>query len=182
MLKPLYGQKHNNNGFPSEAYAIAIEAQKRFNPPVDSIITIIDMTKASTEKRLWVINTNNDSVLINTYVAHGKNSGDNYAVRFSNVPHSLMTSEGFYLTLNTYIGSHGYSLRLRGLEKDKNSNAEKRAIVMHGAWYVSEDFIKQYGRLGRSWGCPAVPDEEAKKIIDLIKNGSLLFIYTGKKD
>ena len=140
------------------------------------VITLIDMEKAGTEKRMWIIDIAQSKVLKRTYVAHGKNSGDNYATSFSNVANSYQSSLGFYVTGQTYHGKHGLSLRLDGMDTGINDNARQRAIVLHGASYVSDDFIKQYGRLGRSQGCPAVPVSENKEIISLIKDGSLLFI------
>ena len=145
------------------------------------LLTIVDFSKPSSEKRLFIIDVETEKILIHTYVAHGKNSGEKVANRFSNTDASYQSSLGFYLTGNTYSGSNGYSLKLRGLEPGFNDNAERRAIVMHGAPYVSEEVITSTGRLGRSWGCPAVSQKEHKKIIDLIKGGSCLFIYAPEK-
>ncbi len=145
------------------------------------IITIADLSKASTEKRLFVINIKTGEVLFQTLVAHGKNSGQQYATDFSNEESSFESSLGFYITTNTYSGKHGYSLRLNGCEKGFNDNAGKRAIVIHGADYVSETFIQQNGYLGRSHGCPALPAGLSKKIIEVIKNGSCLFVYSPSK-
>lgn len=142
-----------------------------------NIITIIDFSKPSTEERFLVIDLINKKILYNCFVAHGKNSGENYAKSFSNQSESLMSSLGFYLTAETYSGENGYSLRLDGLEKGINDKARTREIVIHGAAYVSREFIKKYGRLGRSWGCPALPTEVTREIIDLISGGSCLFIY-----
>lgn len=153
------------------------QLQKSGKIKKSATLSIIDFSKASTEKRLYVISLKDKKLLYNTYVSHGKNSGDNYAKKFSNKEGSLQSSLGFYRTLSTYYGKHGYSLKLKGLEKDINHNAESRAIVIHGADYVSSSFIKQYGRLGRSWGCPALPQNLKKEIIDTIKGGSCLFIY-----
>lgn len=147
----------------------------------DSILTIIDFSKPSTEKRLFVVDVRNMEVLFQTYVAHGMNSGTLYARKFSNVPRSNMSSPGFYLTSGTYMGQNGYSLRLEGLEKGINDNARRRAIVMHGADYASTGFIDMQGYLGRSYGCPAVPRQEAKPIIETIKDGSCMFIYSPSK-
>ena len=142
-----------------------------------NLLTIIDFTLPSTQKRLWVIDMVTKKVLMNTLVAHGRNSGENYATNFSNLAESYKSSLGFYKTSETYIGKHGYSLRLDGLEKGINDNARNRAVVMHGADYVSQDFIKAQGRLGRSQGCPAVSYADHKELINLIKNESCLFIY-----
>jgi hypothetical protein len=147
----------------------------------DSIISIIDFSLSSTKKRLFVIDIKNCKVLFNTYVAHGRNSGAEFARRFSNSPSSRESSLGFYVTGDTYNGDHGYSLRLEGEEKGFNSNAYRRAIVMHSADYVNEDYINENGILGRSYGCPAIPEDNYKSIIDEIKNGSCLFLYGPSK-
>ncbi|NIQ15818.1 MAG: hypothetical protein GTO02_15905, partial [Candidatus Dadabacteria bacterium] len=142
-----------------------------------SLVTIIDYTKPSTEKRLYVIDLYSKRLLFNTLVAHGKNTGENHAAYFSNEVGSFKSSLGFFVTLDTYFGQNGYSLKLKGLEDDFNDKAEERYIVMHGADYVSYDFIQEHGRIGRSWGCPAVPRHYTKSIIDRIKQGSPVFIY-----
>ena len=142
-----------------------------------NIITIIDFSKPSTNRRCYVIDLDNRKLLYQCFVAHGRNSGDNFAGSFSNEPQSLKSSLGFYLTAETYTGKHGYSLRLDGLEKSINDNARPREIVIHGADYVSQGFIDKHGRLGRSWGCPALPVEISGEVIDKISNGSCLFIY-----
>ena len=144
----------------------------------DNIISIIDFSLPSTEKRLYVVDLKNYEVLYNTYVAHGRNSGKEVAQSFSNKPSSNKSSLGFYKTLGTYIGKHGYSLKLEGLESGINDNAFERAIVMHGADYVSPGYIPKLGYIGRSLGCPAVSPKEATPIINTIKDGSCLFIYS----
>jgi len=147
-----------------------------------SLITIIDYTRPSSEKRLYVIDLYSGELLFNSLVAHGKNTGVEYAISFSNEVGSLKSSIGFFVTMDTYDGENGYSLKLKGLEEDINDNAEERYIVIHGAEYVSEDFIKENGRIGRSWGCPAVPVEIADSLIDTIKEGSPLFIYSNNNE
>lgn len=142
-----------------------------------SILTIVDFQKPSKDKRLWVIDLAHTKVLFNTLVAHGKNTGDDQALKFSNTPNSYMSSLGFYSTGNTYIGKHGLSLVLEGLDEGFNSNAKNRAIVMHGADYVCKEFIDENGRLGRSLGCPALPPMEHKKIIEALEGGTILFVY-----
>jgi len=146
------------------------------------LLTIVDFSKPSSEKRLFIIDMANQKVVYYTLVAHGRNSGENMATRFSNIDATHQSSLGFYVTGSTYNGGNGYSLRLKGLERGFNDKAESRAIVMHGAPYVSEQVVKSTGRLGRSWGCPAVSQQEHKKIIDLIKGGSCLFIYAPQED
>lgn len=141
------------------------------------ILTIVDYSLSSKENRLWVIDLKKSSIIFQSLVAHGRNSGNEFAATFSNKPESYKSSLGFYLTGETYYGKHGYSLRLDGLDKGVNSNARDRAIVVHGADYVSESFIKQNGRLGRSLGCLALSKELTKEVIDTIKNKSCLFVY-----
>ncbi|UZR92637.1 murein L,D-transpeptidase catalytic domain family protein [Chondrinema litorale] len=141
------------------------------------ILSIIDFSISSTKERLWVIDLKTGKVLYHTLVAHGRNTGVEYATKFSNIPSSFQSSLGFYTTGNTYIGKHGLSLYLNGQEKGINDNAKERAIVIHGAEYVSEDFVKQYGRLGRSLGCPALPMNLHKDIIKTIASNTCLFIY-----
>ncbi|WP_161891183.1 murein L,D-transpeptidase catalytic domain family protein [Pontibacter russatus] len=145
--------------------------------PARSILTVIDFTKSSREKRLWTIDLESKKVLFNTLVAHGRNTGEDKALKFSNRPNSYMSSLGFYLTDATYFGKHGLSLRLSGVDGKYNSNAMARAIVMHGADYATAAFVKQYGRLGRSLGCPAVPEEMSKEIIMAIKDKTVLYIH-----
>jgi len=142
-----------------------------------NLLGIIDYSLPSTTRRFWVVDLANKRVLFHELVAHGKNTGENMATSFSNKEGSLQSSIGLFKTSSTYVGKHGYSLKLVGLEKGINDNAEARAIVIHGAWYVSDDFAKKYGRLGRSWGCPAVSTTVAKPLIDKIKDGVLIFVY-----
>jgi hypothetical protein len=149
--------------------------------PVKSIISVIDFSKSSRQKRLWVIDLKNKKLLFNTLVAHGRGTGSEFAKVFSNEPNSFKSSLGFYLTSHTYYGKHGLSLKLNGLDKNFNSNANSRAVVLHGADYVSENFIKQYGRLGRSLGCPALPVEVTPTIIKHIKDNTCLYIYAPDK-
>lgn len=146
------------------------------------IITIIDFTKSSTEERFFVIDLERKILLFNCLVAHGKNSGENYAGSFSNESGSSESCLGFFITAETYNGKNGYSLCIDGIETGINDNARKRSIVIHGADYVSKEFIKKYSRLGRSWGCPALPADLSKEIIDCIANGSCIFIYCNNKE
>lgn len=146
------------------------------------ILTIADYSQSSNKKRLYVIDLKNKKILFNTYVAHGRNTGDEFAKYFSNKEGSLKSSLGFYITEKPIIGSHtGFSLQLKGVEKGINDNALKRAIIIHSAEYATEKFIKKNGRLGRSYGCPVLPPELNKSIIECIKDGSCLFIYNPDK-
>lgn len=175
--------KLNANNFPHPSQKSFIKALEGYVKLKEEgliqkdFLTLIDFSLSSTEKRLWVIDIKNNTIVFQSLVAHGRNSGNEYANIFSNTPESHKSSLGFYATAETYYGKHGYSMRLDGLEQGINNNARKRAIVIHGASYVSTTFIKQNGRLGRSYGCPALPKEESKELIDLIKDKSCLYIY-----
>jgi hypothetical protein len=140
-------------------------------------LAVIDYSLPSTKPRLWVFDVDRGRLLFEELVAHGRNTGERVAERFSNVEGSKMSSLGLFQTTDTYYGNNGYSLRLRGLDQGFNDNALSRAIVMHGAPYVSEAIAARLGRLGRSWGCPAVRQEVARVVIDTLKGGALLFAY-----
>lgn len=141
------------------------------------ILTIIDYTIPSSQKRLWVIDLAHKQVLFHTLVAQGKYTGDLVARYFSDKPESKESSIGLFLTGEPYVGHDGYSLHINGLEAGFNDKAEAREIVIHGAWYVSDSFAKRMGRVGLSWGCPAVPEDVVKPMIDTIKDGTFLFSY-----
>jgi hypothetical protein len=144
-------------------------------------LTIVDMDQNSRSKRFYLIDMVQHEVVMNTFVAHGKNTGVDVAQSFSNAMNSEKSSLGFYVTGNTYTGKHGISLRLSGQEKGFNDNAEKRGVVVHGAPYVNASRVNS-GYMGRSQGCPALPENEYSKVISLIKNGSVLFIYHSSED
>jgi L,D-transpeptidase catalytic domain len=144
----------------------------------DETLSIVDFSLPSSAKRLFVIDVKKAALLFNTYVSHGRNSGLATATEFSNEPNSFKSSLGFYITGNTYDGKHGYSLRLEGEEPNFNDNAASRGIVMHSAPYVNEALARGRGYIGRSEGCPAVPENLYKPIISKIKNGSCLFLYS----
>ena len=170
-----------------EAYSQAHKGYKKIQEEQNlnenkPYLTIIDYTLPSFKKRLWLIDMASNTILYNTYVAHGKNSGGIMAEKFSNTPQSYQSSLGFYLTGDTYHGKNGYSLYLRGLEKGINDNAMDRAIVMHGAWYANESMIKKFGRLGRSYGCPSIPENIHKELINSISQNTTLFIYHSSKE
>ena len=141
------------------------------------VLTLIDFSLSSNEKRLWVIDLNTNTVLFHSLVAHGRNTGEEFATSFSNSPESYKSSLGFYATAEVYNGKHGKSLKLDGLERGINSNARERAVVIHGADYVSNSFIQNNRRLGRSLGCPAIQLELTDQIIETIKDKSCLFVY-----
>jgi L,D-transpeptidase catalytic domain len=173
--------KLDEKGLSKNAFDLALKGynnlvKKRMVRNKD-IITVIDFSKPSNEKRLFVIDLKKDTVLFQSLVAHGRNSGFEYAKDFSNEMDSHKSSLGFYITMKTYTGEHGYSLKLKGCERGFNNKAYDRAIVIHGSEYVTEKFLKSAGYLGRSFGCPALPEKINKKIINVIKNGSCLFLY-----
>lgn len=155
---------------------VNLKASGRLTSAQD-IITICDYTLSSNLKRMWILDLKANKLLLNTYVAHGQGTGEEFATTFSNKENSHQSSIGFYLTGDTYQGQHGLSLYLHGMDENYNSAAYQRAIVLHGAHYVSESFIQQNKRLGRSWGCPAVSNELAPEIINLIKGGTCLFSF-----
>lgn len=176
----IYDGLHGNvEALPSrEVLTMAIQGWSKMKDNLKSkVLTVIDFSLPSTSKRMWIIDPEKGEILLNSVVSHGRNSGELMAKSFSNQPESFKSSLGFYKTAETYSGKHGYSLRLDGLEKGFNDQARNRAIVIHGADYAKEEFAKSVGRLGRSLGCPALPSELSAKAIDLIKDGSLLFIF-----
>lgn len=159
------------------AFSAATCAVRAGSAPAPATLTVIDYSKPSTEKRLWVFDMRTREVLYEELVAHGEGTGELFATSFSNESETHRSSLGLFVTEETYVGKNGYSLRLNGLERGVNDRARERAIVMHGAPYVSEAFAQARGRLGRSWGCPALREAVARKVIDLVKGGSLLFAY-----
>ena len=140
-------------------------------------LAVIDYSRPSNKPRLWVFDAADGRLMYEELVAHGRNTGEHLAQKFSNIEGSKMSSLGLFRTANTYYGSNGYSLRLHGLEQGFNDKAMVRAIVMHGAPYVSEAAVERFGRLGRSWGCPAVRQEVAREVIDTLKGGAVVFAY-----
>jgi hypothetical protein len=159
---------------------LALEAQqcaKASGMPASGRLAVIDYSLPSTTERLWVFDLEKASLLFHELVAHGRNSGENMTTHFSNRMNSRATSIGLFRTGETYEGSNGYSLRMDGLEAGVNDKAQQRAIVMHGASYVNESVVEKFGRLGRSWGCPAVRMGMARQIIDSLKGGQFVFSY-----
>ncbi|HPE77879.1 MAG TPA: murein L,D-transpeptidase catalytic domain family protein [Draconibacterium sp.] len=169
-------------GLSKEAYQFAVKGFNKLKEQGQllnsSILTIIDFSQSSNNKRLYVIDLYKKALLFNTYVAHGKNTGNEFAEKFSNIPGTFQSSLGFYVTENMAIGSKvGLSLILKGIEKGINDKAREREIIIHGADYATEDFIKKNGRLGRSFGCPSLPPDLIKPVAESIKDGTCLFIY-----
>ena len=158
------------------AFRQAVAGYNRIQGKKKPLLTLIDFSKPSTEKRLYVFDIDKKELLYSSVVSHGRNSGENYATSFSNQIGSYKSSLGFYLTENTYQGKNGYSLILNGLEEGINDKAKERAIVVHGAAYANPS-VTASGRLGRSFGCPALPQALTKPIINTIKDGSVMFIY-----
>lgn len=182
FVENLYTQLHlDETGLDYKVFNTAMKGHQKLlhenKIAASNIISIVDLSQPSTNKRLYILDLETQEVLFHTYVSHGKNSGELYATNFSNIPSSLQSSLGFYVTGNVYNGKHGLSLKLLGQEPGFNDEALDRAIVVHGADYVSEEFIKNTGRLGRSFGCPAVSTELAAPIINTIQKGSCLFVY-----
>lgn len=173
----LYREMKLDNLIGFEAFEQALTGYHKLSTGHKSILTLIDFTKPSTDKRFFVLDLKQKKVLFSSYVSHGRNSGENFATSFSNQDGSYKSSLGFFVTENTYQGKNGYSLVLDGLEEKINDRAKQRAIVIHGASYSDPALITSSGRLGRSLGCPALPLSVSKQVIDTIKGGSLLYIY-----
>lgn len=174
-------------GLSSEAFELALKGhafltkQNRLSNP--NILTIVDFSQTSRNKRMYVIDLENRELVHHTLVAHGRNTGDEFAKKFSNIDGSWQSSLGFYITKGTNMGaSVGFSLIMEGVEKGINDNAQRRQIIVHGAEYATEDFIRNTGRLGRSFGCPAVPPADIRPIVNTIKDGTALFIYYPDSD
>ncbi|WP_090106805.1 murein L,D-transpeptidase catalytic domain family protein [Chitinophaga sp. CF118] len=177
--------KLDSLGLSREAFKYAISGMEKLEEAGKlsnaDLITIVDFSLPSSKKRLFVIDLKNGKVLFNTLVSHGRNSGAAVATEFSNAPESFKSSLGFYITGETYKGEHGYSLRLQGEEAGINDNALSRGIVMHSAAYVNDKLVRLQGYIGRSLGCPAIPEKVHKLIIEEIRNGTCLFLYSPDK-
>ena len=174
-----------SQGLRAEVFSLALKAYQAAvarGETSKSILTVIDYSLPSDQKRLWVIDLESARLLFHEYVSHGKGSGTKNSTRFSNVPQSKTSNIGLMKTAETYWGQHGYSLKLDGLEDGFNDNARSRAIVIHAASYATEDFARRNGRLGLSWGCPALDPAVSTALIDTIKSGSLVFGYAPQED
>lgn len=176
--KNLYNEMKLNGLINYQAFSQAIDGFNKIKNKEKNILTIVDFSLPSTEKRMFVLDLDKKAILLQSYVAHGKNTGDLYAKSFSNKSNSNKSSVGLFLTEGSYNGRNGYSLRLNGLEKGVNDNAKKRNIVVHGADYANPKFIETSGRLGRSLGCFAVPESVNAEIINTIKGKSILYVYS----
>ena len=177
LLTSLYTECELTDKLDFNVFKSAMDGYNSIELPSKKLLSIIDYSKPSTEKRFFVIDVENRKLLYNTLVAHGKKSGYVNATKFSNRIGSHKSSLGFFRTGNSYYGKRGYSLQLEGLEKGINDNVRSRGIVIHGANYVDERFVGGNGVIGRSWGCPAVSKKLSKEIINLLRGGSLLYIY-----
>lgn len=175
-LSGLYEELNLMDKIEYNIFLKAMKGYERISDRNSNKLVIIDYTKPSVEKRFYVLDLDKKKILYESLVSHSKNTGVNEAIVFSDIPNSYQSSIGFFLTGSTYSGDFGYSLRLKGLENGINSNAERRKIVIHGASYVSEEFIEQNGFLGRTLGCPALPLNNVTNIIDTIKDGVVIFV------
>jgi hypothetical protein len=182
--KLIYSQLENKS-LSFEAFDLAFQGFIELKDSLqlkENVISVVDFSQPSSQKRFYLIDIETKKILFQDYVAHGRNTGVLNANKFSNKINSHKSSLGFYKTAETYCGKHGVSLRLDGLEQGINNLARSRAIVIHTADYASEDFVTKWGRLGRSYGCPTLPSENYPEIIELIKEGSLLFVYSVTDD
>jgi len=177
LVKNLYTECELTDKLDYNVFKHAMDGYNSIELTNKSLLSIIDYSKPSTEKRFFIIDIENHKLLYHTLVAHGKKSGYLNATKFSNKYGSYKSSLGFFRTGNSYFGIRGYSLKLEGLEKGINDNARLRGIIIHGANYVDERLVNGTGVIGRSWGCPAVSNKLSKEIINLLKGGSLLYIY-----
>jgi len=181
LSEKLYADLHLQEvGLSKETVEYAIKGYQKL---VDSglvnnnrYLTIVDLSQSSRNKRFYILDMENNTLAWNTFVAHGKNSGVDMAKSFSNEFNSNKSSLGFYVTESTYHGKHGLSLRINGIEHGFNDNAEARGVVVHGASYVNAGRVHS-DYMGRSQGCPALPENEYAEVIDIIKGGSVLFVY-----
>ena len=177
-MRQLY-ESLNDTSLKAEVFFLAMKGHRALvtqnHVEKDSLLSIIDYSLPSSSARFFVINLTRKCLVYKTLVAHGRNSGELYALRFSNKARSHQSALGFYITGNPYLGGQGYSMILNGMDTGYNDQARMRSIVIHGADYATENYIKRYGRLGRSFGCPALPPDMNNEIIDLIKEGSVVF-------
>jgi hypothetical protein len=176
-IRQLYTDCGLENLMPFEAFSLSYQGYEKYKP-AKPLLAICDFTKPSSQKRFFVVDLDKKKLLYQSLVAHGKNSGELIAQSFSNEPSSLKSPLGFF-SVGSVINSpkHGTALLLNGLEKNLNDNARLREIIIHGADYVCDEFVQQHGRLGRSFGCPALPADLIDEVAPVLANGSLLYIY-----
>jgi len=177
LINSIYTECELTDKLDYNVFKSAMDGYNSIELPNKKLLSIIDYSKPSSEKRFFIIDVEDRKLLYNTLVAHGKKSGYVNATKFSNKYGSHKSSLGFFRTGNSYYGKRGYSLQLEGLEKGINDNARRRGIVIHGANYVNERLGNGNGVIGRSWGCPAVSKKLSKEIINLLRGGSLLYVY-----
>jgi L,D-transpeptidase-like protein len=180
LISPGLAAAAERSGLHPDVLRLALRARARaaaMGLASRPVVTVIDYRLPSRERRLWVLDLARGVVLAHELVAHGRETGDDLARRFSNRPGSLQSSLGTFLTGETYRGTHGLSLRLHGLDAGLNDQAEARALVVHGADYVGPRIVAKLGRLGRSHGCPALSPDAARRVIGLIRGGTVLFAY-----
>ncbi|WEM41159.1 murein L,D-transpeptidase catalytic domain family protein [Photobacterium sp. DA100] len=177
LVKDVYNKAKLNGVINYQVFKEAYEAYYNTKGRKRPVLTIIDYSLPSTKERFFVVDLQRNKLLYRTFVSHGVNSGGKNATKFSNTVNSRQTSLGTFLTDTTYYGGNGYSLRLDGLTPGVNDNARRRYIVIHGADYATRSFINRHGYLGRSWGCPALPTELSREIIDTIKGGSVIYAH-----
>ncbi|MDV5169153.1 murein L,D-transpeptidase catalytic domain family protein [Photobacterium rosenbergii] len=177
LVKDAYNKAKLNGVINYQVFKEAYEAYYNTKGRKKPVLTIIDYSLPSTKERFFVVDLNRNKLLYRTFVSHGVNSGGKNATKFSNIVNSRQTSLGTFLTDTTYYGGNGYSLRLDGLTPGVNDKARQRYIVIHGADYATKSFINRHGYLGRSWGCPALPTELSREIIDTIKGGSVIYAH-----
>lgn len=177
QIKNLYEKLHLKNKLNYSTFSQAVKGYNKISEKKEGTLTIVDFEKPSNEKRFFVIDLTNEKLLYYSYVSHGKNTGTVNAIKFSNTTNSYQSCLGFFVTANPYEGDNGYSLRIKGLESGINNNALRRNIVIHGADYATQDFLDKYGFLGRSLGCPAIPPSINKQVIDIIKDGTVIYIH-----
>lgn len=181
-IQKLYTEMALEGVIAFEVFKRGLEGAALLEPKNRDIITLLDFTKPSNEERFYVLDLKNKKLLYKSLVAHGRNSGTKYATSFSNKTSSYQSSPGFYITEGTYQGRNGYSMIINGMEKGINDNAKSRAVVVHGADYVTPQIAQSRGWIGRSHGCPALPREINKEVIDLIKNGTLFYIHSDHQE
>lgn len=177
-IQTLYEEMNLEGKLNYQAFEQGLKGMNQVENRSNNILTVVDFSKPSNEKRLYILDMDKKEVLLSSFVSHGKGTGDLYARSFSNKEGTLKSSNGFFLTGESYDGKNGYSMRLYGLEPGRNNNAYARTLVVHAARYADESFLEKYGRLGRSKGCLAVPRKINAKIIEMIRGGSICYVHS----